>query len=250
MRKSKRKITNNQKPIINKMIIIFVFLAFGFLSFIFFKVATLDKFIYVNKSEDGSAEIITDSFIYKIPADTELESARGYGKYKLSSLWTLSEKDNIGKLIPETIVKNFSLPVFLWKNGNKSNLNVYQKIKITFSKVNRSDEIKINSTKLSNSILIQFINPKLAEITPKIDVEDLTNNLGILEKVSKIIEVLGGKITTNSKGYDANLDCEISGKEMELINIFSSVFGCEKREDKTLSSDLKIRLGVKFAERF
>lgn len=246
MRKSRSK----SKIKIRIILYVLIILGFAFLAFLIFKILTLEKFIYVNKSEDGSAEIITDSFIYKIPADTELESARGYGKYKLSSLWTLSQKDNIGKLIPETIAKNFSLPVFLWKDGNRSNLNVYQKIKIIFSKVNRSDEIKINSTKLSNSILIQFINPELAEITPKIDVEDLTNNLGTLEKVSKIIEVLGGKITTNSKGYDANLDCEISGKEMELINIFSSVFDCEKREDKTLPSDLKIRLGVKFAERF
>ncbi len=79
-----------------KIFFMFLFLILlGFLAFFIFRVLTLDKFIYVNKADDGSAEIISDSFRYKIPADTELYSARGYGKYKISSLWQLSEKDKI-----------------------------------------------------------------------------------------------------------------------------------------------------------
>ena len=78
---------------------------FVFLSFIIFKVITVDEFIYVNKTEVGDAEIIGNTFKYKIPADTKLNSTRGYGEYKISSLWSLSEKDNNGRLVPETIEK-------------------------------------------------------------------------------------------------------------------------------------------------
>ena len=232
------------------------FLAFAFLVFIIFKVATVDKFIYVNKTEAGDAEIIiVDSkqsriIKYLIPFETELDSARGYGKYKISSLWTLSEKNNNGKLISETIAKNLFLPVYLWKNEVKSNLNIYQKIRVFFNKSNKNIDLEINSTKLPNSDLIQFVNPEFIEIIPKIEVEDLTNSLNTLDKVSNIIEVAGGKITSNSRGYDADLDCEIYGKKLEVVNIFSNIFSCNSSVDETLSTDLKIRLGAKFSERF
>ncbi len=230
--------------------IIFTLLVFVFLSFIIFKVITVDEFIYVNKTEVGDAEIIGNTFKYKIPADTKLNSTRGYGEYKISSLWSLSEKDNNGRLVPETIAKNYFLPVSYWKNKTKSNLNIYQKISVLFSKKDKNIVSEINSTKLPNSILIQFVNPEFEEVIPKIEVEDLTNSLNTLNKVSKIIEVAGGKITSNSKGYDADLDCEIYGKKIEIINIFSNIFSCDKKVDTTLTTDLKIRLGAKFSERF
>ena len=138
----------------------------------------------------------------------------------------------------------------MWKNERKSNLNIYQKISVLFSKKDKNIVSEINSTKLPNSILIQFVDPEFVEVIPKIEVEDLTNSLNTLDKVSKIIEVSGGKITSNSKGYDADLDCEIYGKEYKFVHIFSSIFNCDEKIVDTLNTDLKIRLGTEFAKRF
>lgn len=233
----------------------FLILAFSFLAFIIFKVLTLDKFIYVNKADDGSAEIISDSFKYKILADTELESARGYGKYKISSLWQLSEKDEIrGRLITETIAKNYSLPVFLWRSGgswkdiSRSNLNIYQRIRVFFNRNKKNTDFIISSTKLPSSVLIQFIDPAFIEIIPKIDVEDLTGSFDTLDKVSNIIKVMGGKITSNSKGYDESLDCEIISDDLKLARTLANILDCEVLKSDSLT--LKIRLGAKFADRF
>lgn len=227
----------------------FLILAFSFLAFIIFKVLTLDKFIYVNKADDGSAEIISDSFKYKILADTELESARGYGKYKISSLWQLSEKDEIrGRLITETIAKNYSLPVFLWKDVSRSNLNIYQRTRVFFNRNKKNTDFIINSTKLPSSVLIQFIDPAFIEIIPKIDVEDLTGSFDTLDKVSNIIKVMGGKITSNSKGYDESLDCEIINNDLKLARTLANILDCEVLKSDSLT--LKIRLGAKFADRF
>lgn len=264
MRKSRQLKIKNEKLEIKTRGLIYLFLvsAFGFLAFLIFKVLTLEKFIYVNKVVDGSAEIIivdpSKSKItkYLIPFDTELDSARGYGIYKISSLWSISEKDNNGKLVPETITKNYSLPVYLWRNcvkwkdNCKSNLNIFQKVKIFFSKGIKISDEKINSTNITNSILIQFLNQEFIDLTPKIEVEDLTGSLNTLAKVSKIIEVLGGKIVSNSKGYDTNLDCIIYGQQIKYVHIFSNIFNCEEQIDNKLRTDLKIRLGAKFAERF
>ena len=73
-------------------LIFFLVLALISTIVISFKVLTLDKFIYVTKEEGGSAEIIIvdpnkdKTLKYKILNETELDSARGYGNYKLSSL--------------------------------------------------------------------------------------------------------------------------------------------------------------------
>lgn len=223
-----------------------------------YKIFTLDKYIYVNKVTDGSAEIVIvdpteDKIIrYIIPADTMMSSSKGYGEYKLSSLWLLSEKDEVkGKLVAESIAKNFSLPVYLWKDGKNSNLNLYQKIKSFLNKRRIDDyDSVIDSSSLSNSILINFVDPNFSDFTPTVDVDDLTGTLNTIDKLSKIIDTIGGKITSNSKGFDNELDCEISGKNQKIVDIFSEIINCKIVKDSSLTTDLKIRLGAKFAERF
>ncbi len=254
-RSSHRKQTKNSRwPLAVGLLIFF---AFAFLGFIVFKILTLDKFIFVNKANDGSAEVIivekriNKTTKYLIPSETKLMSARGYGEYKLSSLWQLSEKDETrDKLITETITKNFSLPIYLWKNERKSNLNIYQIISALLMECKKSEYDYIITTKLPNSVLINFINSKFVDHTPKVDVLDLTGSLNTLDNVSKIIEVVGGKITLNSKGYDKELDCKVIGKKLDVVAIFSNIFSCDGSIDQSISTDLKIYLGAKFAERF
>lgn len=234
-----------------------IFLVLSVLVFVFWKTVNLDKFTYVNKTKDGSAQVIVfDSkkdtvFRYLIPSDTELESARGYGYYKMSSLWTLSERDGNGDFIAETISKNYSIPVYLWKNGRGGNLNLFQNIKSVLIEKNKSaEDIKISTLKLPNSVLIQFLNDDFTSKIPTIDIEDLTGNISSVDKVSKIIEIMGGKITSNSQGYDEELDCEVGGKDTKMVKEISNIFDCEIKNSMSVQTDLKIRLGAKFSERF
>lgn len=261
MRKSNRRKlkTKNSKSKINFFVLLsLIILVLGLAFLIMFKVFMLPKFIYVNKTENGGAEIIIiDSSLdkelkYLIPYDTELNSARNYGTYKMSSLWILSEKNSIGgKLIAETVTKNYFLPIYLWRDNTRSNLSLLQRIKIFFTKRNSLGyEATIMSTNLPNSILINFINPSFTDFIPKIEVEDLTGNIGIIGKISNIIEVIGGKITSNSKGYDENLNCEISGRDENVVRIFSEVLNCDEVKNELTNTDLRIRLGAKFVDRF
>lgn len=257
MRKSNhRKQTKNSRwPLV---IGLFFFLAFGFLSFIFFKVATLDKFIYVNRTEVGDAEIIlidTKSDVtmkYLISGDVELESADGYGKYKLRNLWLLSEKvEDRGSLIADTIVKNYFLPVYLWKDGSYSNLSIFQKIKAKFveKRISLNSE-KLSVSDISKSISVNFSDPNFSENLYKIEVQDMTGDNQTIEKVSNILDVLGGKITTNSKGYNKEMDCEISSNNKLILQSVNNIFRCKIVDHVNNSVDLVIKLGVKFAERF
>lgn len=226
--------------------------------FVFWKVFSIKSFVYVNRAPNDDAEIIiidNDSdrvFKYLIPAETNLDSSREYGNYKMSSLWNLSNKEgNDGKLIAETILKNYYLPVYLWKDQKKSNLNFYQKIKSSLAERKTSSYDKIlESSNLPNSVLINFVNPDFLENIPTVNIEDLTGSYSVAEKVSKIIEVVGGKITLNSKGFDENEDCVVTGKNIKSARVFADIFGCNTETDNNMNYDIKVKLGAKFVERF
>lgn len=250
--KSKKKLTIATPIIFAFSIIVICAL------FVFWKVFTIDSFVYVNRTENDAAEIVivdndSDRVVkYLIQADTALDSSREYGDYKMSSLWNLSNKDgNDGKLIAETILKNYYLPVYLWKDKNRSNLNFYQKIKSNIVERKSGDYEKVLETSnLSNSVLINFVNPDFLEHIPTVNIEDLTGSYSVAEKVSKIIEVVGGKITLNSKGFDESIDCVVIGKSLKSAKIFADIFGCELDTDNTMNYDIKVKLGAKFIERF
>lgn len=248
----------HKKPKTIGVFFIFVFIVlFVILGFLIFKVFALEKFVYVNNN-NGNAEIIvvdpqreTTSKIL-IDKDFKLESSRNFGEYKLSSLWILGEKEKYqGKLVSETLVKNFLVPIYLWKDGRFSNLNLYQKIKIYWLK-NRSNEYdyQITSKNLSSSILVNFVLSNAFVKLPKAEIEDLTGEKAIAEKISKVLEVLGFKTVDYSKGYDEQLDCEVVGKDKSYVDVIVNIFDCKGIINKDQSIDLKIRIGKVFADRF
>lgn len=50
-----------------------------------------------------------------IPADTQVEVARQLGSWRIGSVWKLGENERLkGKLLAETLVKQFKLPVVAW----------------------------------------------------------------------------------------------------------------------------------------
>ncbi len=253
-RERKLKSKNNLIAYLSLLGVFFVVLG---LLFVWYKVSKLEKFTYVEKTSDNGAFItVVDSKIdkntrYKVNADIILNSARGLGEYKLESLWVLGEKEGYGgKLVSESILSNYLIPVYLWKNDSKSNLNFYQKIKVfLISKQNIKEEKMLVETNLSNSVLINFLDNNIQESEVKVYVDDMTGDPEAISKVSDIIGTLGTKISGYNKGYDENLDCELLGKDAQILKVFSSVFGC-KIVNQTDSDEVKIKLGAKFADRF
>lgn len=239
------------------ILFIFVFIIlFGFLGFLIFKVFTLEKFSYVN-NDDGNVEIIiidalkdkyTKSLINK---DFIVESSRNYGQYEIGKLWILGQKDGTkGKLITETIAKNFSIPVYLWKDGKSSNLNLFQKIKsiLVYSKLTEYD-YTLKTTSTPDSFLVNFIDSKTELIFPKLELVDLTGSSHLAENLANILGIYGVKVISYFKGYDEGLDCEVSGVNKYLVKIVEQIFSCRKSHDD-VNVDLRIRIGKVFAERF
>lgn len=56
-----------------------------------------------------------------IPADTEVKVARQLGTWRIKSVWRLGEDEGFdGKLLAETVTKQFKIPVFVWAGSRAS----------------------------------------------------------------------------------------------------------------------------------
>jgi hypothetical protein len=80
-----------------------------------------DKFSVVINSSGNAVSIVTfdpargeiDSI--SIPGNTQVEVARGLGRWKLKSVWKLGEEEALdGSLLTETLTNQLKLPVYIW----------------------------------------------------------------------------------------------------------------------------------------
>lgn len=256
-----------------------LFLLIFLISFVSIKVGNSGKFIFVDNLHDDTEIVVVDPQKLKIvkiliPGDTQIKVSKGFGTYKLKSLWELGEKEGFrGILVADSIKKSFLLPIYLWKDGIKTNLNLWQRIRVFLIEKNISNYdltninlIDINvlkqkeltdgtngyiiNSKVPESVSIHFADTYLSENISKIELEDLTSNISVSENVSKILGVMGTKITSYTKGFDENLDCEIIGMNNKLVKIISNTFDCKEVVEDNLLVDIKIRLGKRFVDRF
>jgi len=82
-----------------------------------------DKIVVVSPSAD---EVIVTTFdrgsreltSVKIPGDTEVSVARQLGVWRIKSVWQLGVNEGVGgKLLAETVTKNFKFPVIAWTDS-------------------------------------------------------------------------------------------------------------------------------------
>lgn len=279
--KTKNRSKNKNKSLIGVVALTTVLLLVSGLVFIFYKVSSLEKYAFVNKNADNSEIVVVDTVndkIFKliIPNSVELNSSQGFGDYKLGSIWTLSKKENLGgKLVPETLVKNLNLPLYYWKDGSDTNLGIYKKLhyllldkgvsRFEYNEVDLSKTSVLSprvfedssngfivTSKLPESLKINFLNDHISSSNLRIQIEDLTGANGVAERVADLITVLGAKVYSNSKGYDEKVDCEIIGDDKVVVQELSNVLGCNQINKiiREANIDIKIRLGRKFSERF
>jgi hypothetical protein len=229
--------------------------------FVYSKLSDLESYTYVTKGEDGAAilrRVDTNAGkIYEVvfSADTEMDLAYNLGTYKISNTWILGDKEGYrGDLIAKSILKNYAFPVYLWDNGYTNNLNLPQRIKnvLINKKLARmeKDQYVVDDTTIPYYVYLNFSLPSLRENIAKIEVEDGSNEAGMLPVISSVVEVIGGKIINNAKVKVFDYDCKISGSNASVVEELAAVFSCKKEIDPKLQSDAKIIFGTKFTGRF
>ena len=193
------------------------------------------------------------------------ESADAYGKagdhyLKAKALYRAGDKTGFDRVLKKLSLmddkRTGSLLILAAldkrRNGEIGEaLNLYQTIKVfwLFDKKNDYD-YSLTSKTVKDSILINFVNPYVAQRMPKVRIENLTGENGVAEDVSKILEIIGFKTADYSKGYDEKLDCEVIGSNKNYNEIVSKIFNCQSFIDLNQTIDLKIRIGKSFSDRF
>lgn len=121
----KNKKENTGYPFLKILIPLFIIVFF----YVFLKINTRvwngkDKVSVVYKNGGGDVAvtvldpILSESTTLIIPGDTEVEVARNYGTFRIKNVWQLGIDEKInGKLLAETVTKNFLFPVFFWTSN-------------------------------------------------------------------------------------------------------------------------------------
>lgn len=229
---------------------------------LYLKFLNLQRFVYVEKLNDGSAAVrLIDSKqdkIYEvlIPADTELELSYSLGKYKVANAWILAQKEGYqGTLVSKTITKNYGIPVYLWKDGKASNLSSLQSLKVSLlnkGMVRMSIQSFTADTKsLPYYVLLNFVDPYMAEHNTKLEIEDQSGSYSVTNMLSPVVEAMGAKIVNYSKSDSQNNDyhCYVSGKDKYAVNLFKNVFSCQETT-AVEDVDVKLKIGKSFVEKF
>ena len=119
-----KKNKREKKSPVFAVIIIFVLLVLILLFFIKAKTRVWngsDKASIVYPGADGNISVTildpaaSEIITLIIPSETQVDVARNYGTLRIKNVWQLGVNEKIGgRLLAETVTKNFLFPVFLW----------------------------------------------------------------------------------------------------------------------------------------
>lgn len=168
---------------------------------------------------------------------------------------------------PLVILRTLILPY-------KSNLTWKDKVKIGFfnlmnltkprTELNLDDFSVLRKTKLIDGengyLVVGDIPPKLMaifsnRIFSQKEIRVLINNRSgspsVAEKVGRIVEVLGAKVSSIVKEDPVAIDCQVSGKDKLKVELLKLLFACSKGStDQIDNFDIVIDIGEKFIRRF
>lgn len=108
---------------------------------------------------------------------------------------------------------------------------------------------------ISGRLTVFFVDNEFSNILSsgknlKFSLIDATDKPGVANRVGAILEVLGGKVASvERQTVRDNIDCEVSGKNKDVVHKISILFDCSIKTYET-DYDLIMTLGSKFAKRF
>jgi hypothetical protein len=113
------------------------------------------------------------------------------------------------------------------------------------------EEGYILAGRLPNYIIALFSNPNISSEGAVVVILDATGKANVAEEMGEVVEVMGVKLANIKKEEVDDFDCEVKGKDKELLEEIAQVFSCKKlKEIPEGNFDLEIRIGRDFSRRF
>src|SRR3989344_5998140 len=132
--KSKRikSANKNKRRSFFKRVFLFILILFVLIIYLLLKPKNWEnesKLIAVYPNTNGDVVVVVLDTLQEeitkvvIPGNTEVDVARQYGRWRLKSIWELGKNEKVGgKLLTETLVKSFKIPVTTWVDEKGSGL--------------------------------------------------------------------------------------------------------------------------------
>jgi hypothetical protein len=156
-------------------------------------------------------------------------------------------KTNLG------IGDRLKIGIFSLRIKNLKRENIYLSESNILKKVTLigGDEGYVLAGRLPNYILALFSNPNISSEGTVAVILDATGKTNVAEEVGEVVEVMGVKLANIKKEEADDFDCEVKGKDKDLLEEIAQVFSCKKLKTAPEGNyDLEIRIGKKFSKRF
>lgn len=142
----------------------------------------------------------------------------------------------------------FSLGVHSSKNID---INLADTSYIAKKRLVSGEEGYIISGSFPDKLLVVFSDPQIAKEGTTLVIKDATSKIGLAEDLGGVIEVLGAKVVSIDKDEESEFDCEVKGKNREIVERVAKLFSCQvSKEDYEGVIGLEMRIGTLFAKRY
>ncbi len=244
-----------------------------------------DKLAVAIPKEGGDVSVVLidpslgEETEFIIPAETEVSVSQNLGTLRIKNVLQLGINEGVGgELLPKTITKSFLFPIYLWNDQTPDNLKfittknsnipigdrlaIFLFVKnvknLDNSQIDLAKSQFLTKIKLSDGVMgykipgeisqrltFYFSENEFSEKGTRVYIKDATGIGGTVERIGKIIEVMGAKVISLEKVQKEEVSCIISGKDKEAVAKISRLFDC--KQDKNLSEfDVEIKFGTKF----
>ena len=301
LKKSRLKKNGQKRPSFLSLVIIFLLILLGYVYFSG-DLRGRDRISVVIQRENGDVQVSTFDFVIDeivniiIPADTQVNVARNFGKLKIKNVWRLGENEGlVGILLAETVTRHFKFPLHKWAEDNaynltqasiipiikgiiipyKSNIKIGDRLRLGLLsfRVHSSKRVDIrleNTPYITKTVLTGgeegylitglypdeflgiFSDPNFAKSELRVEINNASGSKHVSKSLGEIVEVLGGKVVAiDNKENESDFDCFVSSNNVEVADVISDLFQCNKsKEDKLENTDIKIEIGKQFANRY
>jgi hypothetical protein len=188
-------------------------------------------------------------------------------KHAAIPVFAFSDKDGYGLISGG--IKSSLLSIF---SSYETNISMGDRIAIALFSfwVNNTKRVEINLSETSflnskvlidgtngyvvprnapESLLAVFADREITDKYPKFAIFDNTGAFGFSESLSGILEVLGGKVLSVTRGQKWGGVCEVRSKSSDISKRLSLLFGCgESKTIKEGNFDTEITIGENFAK--
>src|SRR3972149_7356136 len=105
--------------------------------------------------------------------------------------------------------------------------------------------------KFPQSLLIVLGDEEISSEEVTVSIVDETGDLEVSSYLTSVIEVMGAKVVSIEKNQVQAYDCEIEGRNYEIVEKFGKIFECSVSSGEANSNfDVVIKVGEGFANRF